>query len=307
MDFIKRHSGGLIGLALYGIVWAASVAVLLARGAEGASDSLAVMAIFGIALPAVGWLVTLGERAPAIEVRRPVVELTAVIAFLVLYAVFFTGWGLSAFKAASPPGQAHDAMLLAIKLIVHVALPAGLIIALGGRLRPLFTARADTRGFWLSLVILGAAVLAVLSVISPSLKQIAGLEFSPAMTGIAIGGAFIWLAVEAGLCEEFLFRAVLQTRLAAVLKSELAAVFLGAVLFALAHVPGLWLRSGADVIGHSPSVIEVIAYAVAVLSPAGVLMGVMWLRTRSLLLVVLLHALIDVLPNTAEFARTWTG
>jgi len=127
-----------------------------------------------------------------------------------------------------------------------------------------------------------------------------------ALTGVIVG-SFAWLAIEAGLCEEFLFRAVLQTRLAAVFRSETAAVAVAALVFALVHVPGLWMRDGASVAGHSASLIQVIAYAVAVLSPAGLFLGFVWARTRSLLLVVLLHACVDALPNAAEFARTWLG
>jgi membrane protease YdiL (CAAX protease family) len=307
MDWVRRHGRGLTGLALYALVWGGAAATLAASGSDSVGDAIAVMAIFGLGLSAVGWLVTLGERAPDVPVRRPGVELAAVLVFLVLYAVLFIGWGLSALRAAVPPGQAHDALMLALKLAVHVVLPAGLLLAVSGRLRPLITARVGTRGFWLGLAVLGAAILAVLSVISPSLKQIADLHYSPPMLAAAITGAFVWLALEAGLCEEFLFRAVLQTRLAAALKSELAAVFVGALVFALAHAPGLWLRSDASVFGHSQNPLEVLAYVVAVLSPAGVFLGVMWMRTRSLLLVVLLHALIDVLPNTAQFAHTWLG
>jgi membrane protease YdiL (CAAX protease family) len=194
-----------------------------------------------------------------------------------------------------------------LKLAVHVALPALLVLAIGGALRPLIQARLNTRGFWLVLIILGAAVLGVLSVISPALNQLRGLHADPQTLSLAIGASFVWLAIEAGLCEEFLFRAVLQTRLAAVLKTEAGAAAIAALVFALVHVPGLWLRSGADVAGHSQSLAEVIAYAIAVLAPAGLFLGFIWARTRSLLLVVMIHALIDVLPNTAQFAHTWMG
>jgi uncharacterized protein len=121
----------------------------------------------------------------------------------------------------------------------------------------------------------------------------------------ATGGTFAWLAVEAGLCEEFLFRAVLQTRLAAVMKTEIGAAAIAALLFALVHVPGLYMRAGADVAGHSQSLLAVIAYAVAVLSPIGLGLGVVWVRTRSLLLVVVLHTLVDLLPGIPDFAHTW--
>jgi membrane protease YdiL (CAAX protease family) len=38
----------------------------------------------------------------------------------------------------------------------------------------------------------------------------------------------------------------------------------------------------------------------------GLLFGLIYARTKSLLLVVLLHGLVDVLPNMAEFIETWT-
>ena len=88
-------------------------------------------------------------------------------------------------------------------------------------------------------------------------------------------------------------------------RRNLGAIRGTALLFALAHVPGLYMRSGADVSGHSANLLAVIAYAIAVLSPIGLGLGFVWARTRSLLLVVLLHALIDLLPGVSEFARTW--
>jgi membrane protease YdiL (CAAX protease family) len=90
-----------------------------------------------------------------------------------------------------------------------------------------------------------------------------------------------------------------------VLKSEAGAVVTGAVLFALAHVPGLYLRGHPGVDGYSSDPIQVAAYAVATLSPIALLFGTLWARTRSLLLIVLLHAAVDVLPNLAEFVHTW--
>ena len=154
---------------------------------------------------------------------------------------------------------------------------------------------------------LGAIGLAFVGLVSPSLKHIAALSLSTPALVLATIGTFLWLAVAAGFCEEFLFRAVLQSRLAAVLRSEAAAAFVGALLFSLAHVPGLFMRSGADVSGHSGDLVQVIAYAVAILSPIGLGLGFVWARRRSLLLVVALHTLVDLLPGIPEFAHTWMG
>ena len=100
---------------------------------------------------------------------------------------------------------------------------------------------------------------------------------------------------------------MLQTRLAAVLRSETGAVILGALVFALAHVPGLYLRGAPGEQGHSTDLFEVIAYTIGALSPVALMLGVIWARTRSLLLVVLLHAAIYVLPILPEFLTTWAG
>ncbi len=89
---------------------------------------------------------------------------------------------------------------------------------------------------------------------------------------------------------------MLQTRLAAVLRSEVGAVALG-FRFALAHVPGLYLRGEPGVDGYSTDLLQVAAFTIATLSPIAILFGVLWTRTRSLLLVVLPDAVVNFLPN----------
>jgi membrane protease YdiL (CAAX protease family) len=53
---------------------------------------------------------------------------------------------------------------------------------------------------------------------------------------------FIWLFVEAGLVEEFFFRAVVQSQLAAAFKSETSGIVLMSLIFGLAHAPGFIFR-----------------------------------------------------------------
>jgi membrane protease YdiL (CAAX protease family) len=82
-----------------------------------------------------------------------------------------------------------------------------------------------------------------------------------------------------------------------------------AVLFGLAHAPGYVLRGGhaAEGMAIAPDPLAAMAYAIVVVSPIGFMFGVLWTRTRSLGLVVLLHGFTDVVPNLAPFARTWFG
>ncbi len=302
----KTDATAIGALAVYALAWCGSAAVLFATNSDDAVSAPIILVVTGIGFPLIACALTRRDAPPpAIPVPRPGLELGVVLAFLALYAVFFSGYGLNAFHAAFAPGRLEAVLLVAFKLVVHVGLPVLLLLAISGRPGALFTARANTRGFWLILLVVGAVSLGFISLVSPSLKEIAALKLSPPVLAATILATFAWLAVEAGLCEEFLFRAVLQTRLAAVMRSETGAACIAALLFGLAHVPGLYMRSGADVAGHSASLLAVIAYAIAVLSPIGLGLGFVWARTRSLLLVVLLHALIDLLPGVSEFAHTW--
>jgi uncharacterized protein len=288
----------------YLAIWAAATAYLGFKGADWTLPII-LLGVFGAALPALGVALTRKSVPPPIMVRRPKLELVALLIFLLVYAVLFLGWGMSATRAVFPAGREQETLVLIVKLLVHVAAPAILLAALGAKLAPLFNSGIGRPGFWPPLLVLGAVILALLCVVSPALRDIAALHASAATLAWAAPASFIWLAVEAGFCEEFLFRAVLQTRLAAVLKSEAGAVVSGALLFALAHVPGLYLRGHPGVDGYSTDPVQVVAYTIAILSPIALLFGTLWARTRSLLLIVLLHAAVDVLPNLAGFVHTW--
>ena len=288
----------------YLVLWGAATAYLAAKGADWTLPTIS-LAVFGVALPLLSLPLTRRAVPPKITVARPALELWVILGFLIFYAVAFLGWGMSATRAAFPPGREQELLVLAVKLLMHVAVPALLLAALGAKIAPLFASAVGRPGFWPPLLVLGAIILALLCFVSPALSEIEALHASAATLVWAAPASFTWLAIEAGLCEEFLFRAVLQTRLAAALKTEAGAVVGGAVLFALAHVPGLYLRGHPGVDGYSTDPVQVIAFTIAALSPVAVLFGTLWARTRSLLLIVLLHAAVDVLPNLPDFVKTW--
>lgn len=293
-------------LALYAGLWGAAFAYLFYRQADW-TFPLVSLGVFGIALSGLAWGLTRKAAPPPIPVGRPGLELAAVLIFLAVYAIGFLGWGMETLKDSLPEGQTKELVVLGAKLAVHVVAPALLLALLGAKLAPLFSTGLARKGFWPTLIVMGAIFIALLSVVSPSLKQIAALEAPLQVLAWAVPAAFVWTALEAGLSEEFLFRAVLQTRLAAVLRSETGAVVLGALLFAVAHIPGLYLRGAPGDDGYSTDLLQVVAYTIASLSPLALMLGVVWARTRSLLLVVLLHAAINILPFLPEFLVTWAG
>lgn len=299
---LQSRAGAFV--AAYLLLWVAATCFLAAKGGDWTLPTIS-LAVFGATLPLLGTALTRKAVPPPIPVKRPTLELCALLVFLSVYAVGFLGWGMSATRAALPAGREQELLVLAVKLLVHVAAPALLLAALGAKIAPLFNSGLKAPGFWPPLLVLGAVILGLICVVSPALSEIEALHASAATLAWTAPATFVWLAIEAGLCEEFLFRAVLQTRLAAVLKTEAGAVVTGAVLFALAHVPGLYLRGHPGVDGYSSDPLQVIAFTIAALSPVALLFGTLWARTRSLLLIVLLHAAVDVLPNIPEFVRTW--
>lgn len=295
---------GLRALIAFLIIWATATVFLAASGGDW-TFPIASLLIFGVALNGLIWFVTRKMDAPAVPVERPKRESLALLAYVAVYAVLLIGLWLGTLKQAIPPGRTQELAVLGYKLIIHVALPAGLILLVGGRLAPLIDSGLKRRGFWASLIVLSGLMFVLLAVVSPSLKQIGALGLAPGAALAWLLASWAWMSLEAGLCEEFLFRACLQSRLTAWLQSPTAAIVATSLLFGLAHWPGLYFRGGPGVDGWSSDPLQVAAFTIATLAPLSVALGLLWERSRSLLLVVLVHGAIDALPATSEFVRIW--
>jgi uncharacterized protein len=302
-DLFSRS--GVRAIVAYLLIWGVAVAYLAVRGADW-TFPIAVLVIFGLILGGIIWFLTRKMNAPAVPVAHPQRESLGLLAYLIVYAVLLIGIWLGSIKHAIPPGPAQELAVVGYKLAIHVAAPAAIILALGGAIRPLFDSGMGRRGFWTTLIVLCALMFALLSVVSPSLKQIGALGLTPVAAIGWVLAAWAWNSVEAGLCEEFFFRACLQSRLTAWLKSPVAAIVVTSLLFALSHWPGLYLRGNPEVDGWSTDPIQVAAFTIATLSPLSIALGLLWARSRSLLLIVLVHGAIDALPNTAELVHIWS-
>jgi uncharacterized protein len=84
-------------------------------------------------------------------------------------------------------------------------------------------------------------------------------------------------------------------------------IVLMCLVFGLAHAPGFIFRHAGEMegLGSSPSAFDAIAYSIVVLAVGGVLFGVVWARTKNLFALMLMHAAGDLLPNFADFVKTW--
>jgi len=302
-DLFSRN--GVRAILAYVLIWAVAVAYLAARGADWIFP-VAALLIFGLILGAIIWFLTRKMNAPAVPVAHPQRETLGLLAYLAVYAALLIGIWLGTIRHAFPPGREQELAVVGYKLLIHVAVPAAIILALGGAVRPLFDSGVKRHGFVTTLLVLCALMFALLAVVSPSLKQIGTLGLTPIAAIGWVIAAWAWNSVEAGLCEEFFFRACLQSRLTAWLKSPVTAIVVTSLLFALSHWPGLYLRGNAEVDGWSTDPIQVAAFTIATLSPLSVALGLLWARSRSLLLIVLVHGAIDALPNTAELVHIWS-
>lgn len=291
----------------YGACYLASLAALATQPGFSLAEPLFVLVVLGVAFPLLAVVLTRNAAMP--KARRSIsgAEGVSVLAYLAVFAVAVLGFGFSAINTAWPAEPAQSAVKLAVKLLTMVALPVALLALFGHRWRDTLAPgwRWDRHGR--ALIGVGLALLAFQAVFGRGLHGLGALDPTLATLAWAIPLCFAWQTLEAGLCEEVLFRAVLQTRLAALLKSELAAICIGALLFGLAHAPGLYLRGASLMEGADahPTLLWSAAYSIAIVSPAGLLFGVLWSRTRSLALVVVLHGLTDTLPGLPGFIEMW--
>ncbi len=292
-------------MLVYFCLWGAASGYLALCGADWSFPIISLV-IFGLILSSIIWFLTRKNNAPVINILQPKRESIGLLCYLLVYALVFLGWAFGPIKAVFPAGQMQEIWVISIKLLVHVLLPAGLILLLGGEIRSQWTTGLKQKGFWSTLVILSFLLIGLLALVSPSLKQIGALQLAPLPAVLWFFGAWAWVAIEAGLCEEYLFRALLQSRLGAWLQSPVAAIVMTSIIFALCHLPGLYLRGTPDTDGYSTNPLQVAAFTIATLSPLSIALGVLWARTRSLLLVVLVHGAIDALPFTAEFVGIWS-
>ena len=266
------------------------------------AEPLFLFALLGVAFPLLAWVCTLKPR-PAPPLRETA-QLPRVLAYLAAFALVVLGWGFSAINAAFPDEPGQSIAQLAVKLVAMVALPAGLF--LGFRL----TARATLppRRLLIAFIVMSLAYLAMQSVFGRGLITLRELAPSAATLAWAIPLCWLWQTLEAGLCEEVLFRRILQEKIAIACGSQVAAVAWASLLFGLAHAPGLWLRAGhlMEGVAHATPT-WAIAYSIVMIAPAGIAFGVLWARTRSLWLIVPLHGMVDLLPQLAPFIRAWSG
>jgi len=306
---VKLARRPTIAAAVYALAYASALAVLARSPGFDAGETLGSMLIFGLLFSGIAWLATRGIGGRAAPVRAPGPEAGLITVYLVLFALLVLGFGLSWLEEAVPAGRGREVAVLGLKLATMVAIPGWLFVRRGYHWRDVLCFGRLDASRWRAFLVMATLLLAMQLLVGQGPRRIAALGEPGWVIALASVPALGWMTLEAGLTEEFLFRVLLQTRLAAWLRSETAGVVGMSLLFGLAHAPGYVLRGAFLMEGMSqaPDPLTAAAYSIAVVSPIGLMFGVLWARTRSLTLLVLLHGWADLVPNLGPFWRTWFG
>lgn len=306
---LAHRKGSTVGILLLIAYVALYFAVLYAMSRFGGFDSgdaIGIFAVLGVGFSLLAWLLTLGLKPLPYHVHQPRPEAATMLLYLVPLAAF-VAYGFDAVRHLEQVEPAQSLAILAVKLVVFVVVPAWIITArYRYGLRELAPLSVQT-SHMLAALGMAVALIAFQSVAGRGMRDIAAANVSGETLLFGMPLVFLWLIFEVGVVEEFFFRVLLQTRLAAVLRSELGGIVLAALLFGLVHAPGLYLRTSATQEGLSPhpSLGMAIGYSIVITSVAGVFLGVLWARTRNFLVVVLVHAAADLLPNTLPTLRAF--
>jgi len=298
------------------ILYVCAFAILLRNKSFETSDALVVLVVFGIAFPFIGWITTRHVIPLSISAHTRKFQLIVLIGYVIVLSVYLIG-GPQWIDQHLPSSWTDSSRIrffvtLAKKLIIFVAIPFAIFrFGFGYRIRDFGIQTEGFRALYRShlpvVLVVSGAFLAFQYFFSGGGASFRHGYFSTYQLLLGLPLCFIWLVLEAGLVEEFFFRALVQSQFAAALKSEVSGIVLMSLIFGLAHAPGFIFRQAGAVegLGSNPSAIDAVAYSIVVLAISGLTFGVIWARTKNLFVLMLIHAAGDLIPNFAGFAQTW--
>ena len=306
MSLKRGKTTGLALIASYVVIYAATLFAMLRFGQFEAGEALGVLGIMGVGFSLAAWLLTIGVEPLPYRVREPRRELATLLMYLVPLAAFIA-YGFSAIHRYVPAEPADSLVILVAKLAAFVAIPAWIIMARFSYKLPALAPMSTSASHMLVFVGMALVLIVFQSVVGRGLRDIADAHVPGDKLLFGMPLVFLWLVLEAGVVEEFFFRVLLQSRLSAALRSELGGIVLMSLIFGLVHAPGLYLRTSVTQEGlpAHPSLLMAVGYSIVITSVAGFFLGVLWARTRNFLILILVHAATDLLPNTLPTLRAF--
>lgn len=302
----------IAGLLLY----CGAFAILLGDKSFDPTGAVVVLIVFGVVLPLIAWITTRYAIPLSISIQSGAPELIVLIAYVVAVSLYLIG-GPQWIDQHLPRGWTESQQIkfiitLTKKLFVFVAIPFAIFrFCFGYRVRDFGVQREGLRALrgshLLVVLVVGGALLAFQYFVGGGGAAFRREHFTTFQLLLGLPLCFIWLLLEVGLVEEFFFRALVQSQLAAAFKSEVSGIVLMSLIFGLAHAPGFVFRHAGELegLGPHPSALDAVAYSIVVMAVSGIAFGVIWARTKNLFALMLLHAIGDLVPNFGSFIRTW--
>jgi membrane protease YdiL (CAAX protease family) len=302
----------IAGLLLY----CGAFAILVGNKSFDVAGAIVVLIVFGIVLPLIAWITTRHATPLTISIQSGAPQLIVLLAYVLAVSLYLIGgpqWiDQHLPREWTESQQIKFVITLTKKLFVFVAIPFAIFrFGFGYRDRDFGIQRqglrALCRGHLPVVLAVAGAFLAFQYFVSGGGAAFRREHFTAFQLLLGLPLCFIWLLLEVGLVEEFFFRALVQSQLAAAFKSEVSGVVLMSLIFGLAHAPGFIFRHAGELegLGSQPSALDAVAYSIVVLAVSGITFGVIWARTKNLFALMLVHATGDLLPNFGSFIRTW--
>jgi uncharacterized protein len=302
---MNRNIFILSGLAVY----TAAATILTTRYGAGIGELLFIVAVFGPGFSALAIACTKNISTPNTVPPKKMEPwiLMALLAWIILFITFLSN-GIKYYNSAHSFSEPLKAVIVLLcKLLAFVAVPYCIYRIAGFKTSQLLPANYRYyRRIILSFVVISTATILFQLYCSKGGRSFLHGAFNHRQLWVGIPVSFIWLIAEAGIVEEFFFRVVLQSRIAALTKSGTGAIVWTALIFGVVHAPGLYLRGAEseDISGQMPFLYWV-CFTICYMSVAGFFLGVLWHRTKNFLLLTAVHAMFDLLPNFKEFIEVW--
>ena len=230
-------------------------------------------------------------QAPAsVAVPKPGLECAIMAGWYVAFMI-----GLTLTKAAGIFADEFS------KWLWFIILPLVILFAIRGRssdIKTLFRSVGFRRqgigkAALIALIAYVVMIPAVLFTMPYSQLQKLGIIFrSPVKALVLLPVAFLFSLITAAGTEEIFFRGILQQRIARALRSELRACLIAAFLFGIYHLPYAYFLSDWPTHGNFTWAFSSVLVEQMM---AGLILGILWLRTRNIAATILFHALVDTI------------
>jgi len=295
------------------LVYCIATAVLYFNFQASINDFLFPFLIIGVGFSIVSWLLT-KKYTEALHRHLFKNEIWILLLLITLIIFYITIGGNSINKLLLDPWIENPAVYSVIiflrKLLFFVLVPFGIYKIFGFSLKDFGLKESPVKFFsknsFLLLVVFSISILLFQYYLGNGAKDIKTGTFNSVQLIIGLPLCLIYLIFDAGLIEEFFFRGLLQSRISVLLRSSTGGIVVSAIIFGLVHAPGLYLRgAGSEGIEEQMPFIFFAAYTIVYMSIAGLFLGILYSKTKCLWLVIVIHAMVDLLPNFGDFINTW--